>query len=369
MIYKPFKDIQLSALGMGNMRLPSADPKDRDAAILYEGAIPIIHEAYHGGINYFDTAYVYNGGDSEKCVGVAMKDFDRDSFYLATKFHIGVNSNYKEVFETELERLQTDHIDFYLLHCLQDDNIDKYLESGAIEYFLKKKEEGKIRYLGFSTHAGMDTLRRYADHHAWDFAQIQMNYYDWIYGTAKEEYEILTERNIPIVVMEPVRGGVLADLPEEVMEILRAAHPDWNAAKWAFRFVKSFENVRVILSGMSTTDQVKDNLNTFADDEGLTKEEMELVFKAAELFKKRVQVPCTSCRYCCSPCPQSINIPAYLKIYNNWKVEGASAFWGLDDVESEGKPADCLECGACMQHCPQGIDIPTLLKEIAVANA
>lgn len=365
MNYKAFQNIKLSGLGMGNMRLPSTDPKNPSAPIDYSEAFKIIRRAYEAGINYFDTAYIYNNGESEKCLGEAMKIFPRDSFFIATKFSIDSTPDYEAVFEEQLRRLQTDYIDFYLLHCLTDANVDKYLNSGAIEYFLKQKEEGRIRYLGFSSHAGVETLRRFTSHREWDFAQLQINYYDWNYSSAKEEYQILEERNIPIIVMEPVRGGRLADLTPEANAVLKAAHPDWSIASWALKFVKSLPQVQVILSGMSTMEQLEDNLATFADGEGLSGVDREILEKACEMFKSQIQVPCTACRYCCSECPMEINIPEYMKLYNAYKVDGPWALKDASKIESQGKPSDCIGCGACTGHCPQNIEVPKIMEELA----
>lgn len=365
MNYKAFQNIKLSGLGMGNMRLPSTDPKNPSAPIDYPEAFKIIRRAYEAGINYFDTAYIYNNGESEKCLGEAVKIFPRDSFFIATKFNIDSNPDYEAVFEEQLQRLQMDYIDFYLLHCLTDSNVDKYLNSGAIEYFLKQKEEGRIRYLGFSSHAGVETLRRFASHREWDFAQLQINYYDWNYSSAKEEYQILEERNIPIIVMEPVRGGRLADLTPEANAVLKAVHPDWSIASWALKFVKSLPQVQVILSGMSTMEQLEDNLATFADGEGLSGADREILEKACEMFKSQVQVPCTACRYCCSECPMEINIPEYMKLYNAYKVDGPWALSDASKIESQGKPSDCIGCGACTGHCPQNIEVPKIMEELA----
>ena len=362
---KKFQGIELSMLGMGNMRLPSVDSKNPNAPIDHPEAIKLIRRAYDEGINYFDTAYIYNDGDSEKCLGEAMEVFPRDSYYLATKFYIDATTDYEAVFEEQLRRLQTDRIDFYLLHCLTDGNADRYLNSGAIEYFLEQKKKGRISYLGFSSHAGVDTLRRFASHHQWNFAQIQLNYYDWNYASTKEEYRILEERNIPIMVMEPVRGGRLADLTPEANKVLETAHPDWSIASWALRFVKSLPQVQVILSGMSTIGQLDDNLATFADGEGLNETDMETLQKACDMFKNQIQVPCTACRYCCSGCPMEINIPDYLKLYNSYKVDGKWALSGASKIESKGKPADCVGCGACTGHCPQNIDTPKIMTELA----
>ena len=368
MIKKPFRDIELSRLGLGNMRFILSDPDNGNSPIDRPKAHAVIDSAYANGINYFDTAYVYNGGDSERCLGEAMRKYPRDSFYIADKFHMHANPDYGAVFEEQLKRLQTDRIDFYLLHCIMDGNADEYINSGCIEYFLKQKELGRIRYLGFSSHAGTDTLRRFASYRDWDFAQIQLNYYDWFFNTAKEEYEILTERNIPVVVMEPVRGGRLAKLSPEAEAILKNAHPDWSTASWAMRFVKSQPNVQVILSGMNSLDQMNDNLNTFSDDSVLSEADQAVLKEAAECFRAGIVVPCTACRYCTEGCPMQINIPEYLKVYNEWKVSGGRVDMDLyRGVVSEGTPDMCIQCGACAGICPQSIAIPDLLKELADA--
>ena len=365
MIFKPYKNITLSCLGMGNMRLPlvagSNDKSD------YPEAHKILDKALASGINYYDTAHVYNGGDSERCLGEWIKNQDRDKFYVATKFNIGACKDYKGMFEEQLKRLQTDRIDFYLIHCILDGNVDEYINSGAIEYFEEQKKKGRITYLGFSSHASPATLKRFADLRDWDFAQIQLNYYDWLYETTKEEYEILHERNIPIVVMEPVRGGKLADLTPAPAAILKEAHPEWTSASWALRFVKSLPGIQVILSGMSTMDQLLNNLETFDKEEAFTDEDKETLFKAGRALRNDLYVPCTACRYCTDNCPMGINIPEYLKFLNAYKIEGKWGLQGIDKVDSEGAPADCIACGACMGHCPQGIEIPKFMSELAAA--
>ena len=369
MIYKPFQSISLSRLGMGNMRLPSTDPKDPNAPIDHPEAHRVISRAYEHGINYFDTAYVYNKGDSEVCLGEVMPRFPRESYYLATKFNYRSNPDYKAVFEEQLRRLNTDRIDFYLLHCLLAGNIESYLSCGCIDYFLEQKEKGRISYLGFSNHAEPEVLERFADHHAWDFAQLELNYYDWIYGTAEKEYGILAERNIPIMVMEPVRGGLLADLTPETNAILKKAHPDWSIASWAFRFLKGLPGIQVILSGMSDLAQVEDNAATFSKEDALSEEDRKLLFEVCERFHAQVTVPCTGCRYCTEGCPAKINIPEFLKLYNDYRVDGPFVLGRIDKVESEGRPGDCVGCGACTASCPQGIDTPTFLRELAEKTA
>jgi len=363
MIYDKILDAKISKLGMGNMRLPGKAGGAQDE-IDYDKAQEIIDYAMANGINYYDTAWVYNNGKSEEFLGHAMKKFNRQDFQFATKFHIQAESDYKKVFETQLKRMNTDYIDFYLIHCITDGNIDQYFESGAIDYFVEQKKLGKIKYLGFSSHASTENLERFASFRKWDFAQLQINYYDWMYGATKKEYEILEKYNIPCIVMEPVRGGRLAELTPDAEKILKEAHPDWSIASWALRFVQSLPNVKIILSGMSNMDQIKDNVQTFSKENVLTEEEKEILFKACDLFHTQLLIPCTACRYCVAECPMQINIPEYLKIMNNFKVNGPWVLGDLVKVESEGKPNQCVQCGACMNHCPQNIEIPKFITEL-----
>ena len=364
MEYKKFQGIELSRLGMGNMRLPVQ--KDVPGTpIDYVKAQEIIDYAMANGINYFDTAYIYHNGESEKFLGEAMKKYERSSYHLATKYMIQANPDYKAVFEEQLSRLQTNYIDFYLIHGINDQTAKQYIESGSVQYFVEQKEKGRIKYLGFSSHASVKCLEEFASYRDWDFAQIQLNYFDWQNGNTKKEYEILEQRHIPIVVMEPVRGGHLAALTEESEAGLRELHSDWSMAAWAFRFVKSLPQVQVILSGMSTYEQIVENIATFNDNSMLNEEEKEALFKACELFHKQLVVPCTSCRYCCPDCPMEINIPEYLKVYNTYRVEGPWALGRAKGIQSTGKPADCIGCGSCSGRCPQGINIPDIMQKLA----
>lgn len=367
MIYKPFKDISLSRLGMGNMRLPVQADK-AGAPIDRVRAQEIIDYAMANGINYYDSAYVYHSGESEKFLGEAMKKYPRESFYFATKYILSAGPDYKAVFEEQLARLQTDYIDFYLIHAISDGNYMKYIESGSVDYFLEQQKEGKIRYLGFSSHASVEALAKMADHHQWDFAQLQLNYYDWQYSDTAKEYKVLEDRNIPIMVMEPVRGGKLASLSSEAESMLKAAHPDWSMASWAFRWIQRLPQVQVILSGMSNMEQIKNNVATFAEPGALSDEDAELLLKACDVFKNHLNVPCTACRYCCDDCPMKIDIPAYLSLYNKYKTDGEWVLERMSSIESEGKPSDCIGCSACTGHCPQSIKVPDIMSELATLS-
>lgn len=363
MVKRDYKDIKLSYLGLGNMRFHTTDSSG--AHIQYDKAFEVIDKAYESGINYFDTAHVYNNGDSERCVGEALKKYPRDSFYIATKFNINAEKDYKKMFASQLERLQTDHIDFYLVHCILDSNIDEYLNSGLIDFLEEMRAEGKITYLGFSSHASTKTLERFADSHKFDFAQIQLNYYDWYFGNAKSEYEALVKRNIPITVMEPVRGGRLSNLTPDSEAILKKAHPEWSISSWAMRFVKSLPGVQLVLSGMNNLEQLEDNLDTFSTEDVLSEEDQETLKKACELFKTQLTIPCTACKYCVPACPMKINIPEFLKVLNDVKANGDWNIGKANNVESEGLPKDCIGCGACRVQCPQSLNIPYYMEELA----
>ena len=368
MQYKPFKNDSLSCLGMGNMRLPTQG-EGRNAPIDYEKSQEILDYAMAHGINYYDTAHVYNNGQSEATLGKALKRYPRQSFRLATKYNAMAGPDFAGIFEQQLERLQTDYVDFYLMHAVMNqESIHNYLESGAVEYFLEQKEKGRIRNLGFSSHAPVEVLDKFASHHQWDFAQIQLNYLDWTLQDAKGQYECLTSKGIPVVVMEPVRGGRLASLSPAADAMLKAAHPDWSIAAWAFRWLMRLDNVQVILSGMSNMEQIIDNVNTFDNYAPLSDEDAKLLMTACDLFRGEITVPCTACHYCTDDCPMEIDIPAVMSAYNAYKLNPGPM--GLRRVmEMETGPKDCIGCGACARHCPQGIQIPDIMAELAAELA
>ncbi|MDD6022731.1 MAG: aldo/keto reductase [Oscillospiraceae bacterium] len=357
MYTKDYHGEQISVLGMGNMRLPTIG-EGRTAPIDYEKAAEIIDYAMKSGITYYDTAYVYNG--SEVFLGTVLPNYDRSSFKLATKYNAMASSDYKAVFEEQLQRLNTDYIDFYLMHAvMNEDSLKNYLDSGALDYFVEQKRLGRIRKLGFSSHAPIDVLEKMADAYSWDFAQIQLNYLDWTMRDAKGQYEVLTKRGIPVVVMEPVRGGRLASLSPKADAMLKEAHPDWSIASWAFRWLMRLENVQVILSGMSTMEQIMDNVKTFDHMAPLSDEDTELLEKACDLFRGEISVPCTGCRYCTDECPMEIDIPRVMEGYNKYKLDGPMSLGRM-----EAKPSDCIGCGACQKHCPQNIAIPEVMAEL-----
>lgn len=351
----------VSMLGMGNMRLPVLE----DGKLDYEAASAIIDMLYTNGVNYFDTAYVYHHGESESFLGKALKKYPRDSFFVATKYHCLANPDYKAVFEEQLKRLDMDHIDFYLIHAIADNTVDTYLTNGCIEYFKEQKALGRIRHLGFSFHASIDTLRRVLAAENWDFAQIQFNYLDWLAFDAKPQYEIITSKNVPIVVMEPVRGGRLARLTPETEMELKSMHPYRSIPSWAFRFIMGFDNVKVILSGMSTLEQAEDNIVTFRYEDALSAEERSLLLSVCERFKSQITAPCTACKYCVDGCPMEIDIPEMMSTYNKFKLNGKHVLRSFEKLEHSA--LDCIACGACTEHCPQNIDIPSVMAEMTEA--
>lgn len=383
MLYNEFCGEKVSRLGMGNMRLPTTEPR---GPVDREAARRMIEGAYEAGINYFDTAFRYHNGESELVVGEVLSRYPRDSFYLATKLP-GHMMNYRdgklgfqgylsgeeigsiaEIFDSQLERCRVDYFDFYLMHNLADSSFDFYTneELGVIGYLLEQKKAGRIRHLGFSTHARPDTLRRFLDLYpgVFEFCQIQLNYLDWQLQDAKGAYELLTERGIPVIVMEPCRGGSLASLDEEDKAAMKALRPDDSIASWAFRFVAALDNVKVCLSGMTTPEQLADNVKTFSSPAAFTDGERALL---DHVVAKRVDlIPCTGCSYCTEACPMSLNIPRLISMYNEAKYGGSAALtFMLQAMKPEDMPSACIGCGACTSLCPQSIDIPDVMSKYA----
>lgn len=365
MVYKNFKDeVKLSRLGMGNMRLPVRMGEEGEE-INYEAAKAIINNAIKAGVNYFDTAYIYHGGESEVFLGKALKDYPRDSYYVADKFNYQANPDYREQFAQQLERLQMDRIDFYLLHGVQDYFVSEILDCGCISYFDQMKKEGKIRYFGFSFHGTPDALKKMLAVYNWDFVQIQLNYYDWLYEDVKALYEILDTAGIPVMVMEPVHGGMLADLGPKANGILKSAEPENSIASWAMRWVKSLSRVQVILSGMSDVKQLEDNIATISHGNDISAEEEVLIAKAAFILRSNTAVACTKCRYCTPNCPMGLNIPYLLSQYNDAKISGIWRLGNLESVVGDKLPSACIACGSCASHCPQSFDIPMYMAELS----
>ncbi len=358
---------EVSLLGFGCMRFPVIDGDDN--RIDYEKSVEMIDFAYKSGVNYFDTAYGYHGGESEKFVGVALKRYPRESFFLASKmppWFVKEEADIEKIFNNQLERCQVDYFDFYLEHSLNDENYDKLEKYNTYEFLTQKKKEGKIRNLGFSFHGSLECLERILSDHEWDFVQLQYNYLDAETGSAQKEYEMIKKYNLPLIVMEPVRGGALANLCEEANALLKKAEPDKSIASWAIRFAASNESVLTVLSGMSTSEQVEDNIRTMSDFKPLTEDENTLLSEAAKIFKEYFSIPCTKCRYCTKDCPQGIDIPEMLSIWGRYRLEkNAGDFLKrYNNVEKNQRADRCISCRLCESFCPQSIQITDLMNKI-----
>ncbi len=366
MIYSDFQGKKLSQLGFGTMRLPT-----KDGAIDEAQVREMIAYAMENGVNYFDTAWPYHGGESERVVGKILKEYDRDSYYLADKYpgHQILSAGYDpaEIFEAQLEKCGVEYFDFYLLHNVYERSIKTYQDPqwDILNYFKKQKELGRIKHLGFSTHGGVECIKEFLD---WcgddmEFCQIQLNYLDWTLQDAKAKYELITARGIPVWVMEPVRGGALAQLdPPQYARLkeLRKA----SQAEWAFRFLQGLPNFAVTLSGMSNMEQMKENIEIYKESKPLGFGEEAILLDVAEFMKD--SVPCTACRYCCDSCPVGLDIPYLLALYNETKVsKNFNIRMRVDALPEEKRPTACIGCGACAQMCPQNIDIPAAMADFA----
>lgn len=366
MIYTDFKGKQLSQLGFGTMRLPLKEDKTIDEAATLE----MITYGIEHGINYFDTAYPYHGGESERVIGKLLKNFPRDSYYLATKYpghQLSKTYDPAAIFEEQLKKCDVDYFDFYLLHNVQESSIKTYMDPqwGILDYFKEQKRLGRIKHLGFSCHGQVENLKEFLDYcgDAMEFCQIQLNYLDWTLQRGREKCELLARYNIPVWIMEPVRGGKLAKLSEENEAKLKQLRPEASIPSWAFRFLQDIPTVTMILSGMSNMEQVKDNIDTFSDTQPLTIEETALLLEIADELKSAV--PCTTCRYCCDGCPMGLNIPLLLHTYNDIRYSpGVNAAMRLEGLPADKQASACIKCGKCTKSCPQGIPIPQILEEL-----
>ena len=368
MIYNNFKDLKISALGFGTMRLPTIDGKYDN--IDQEKVNEMFDYAIENGVNYFDTAWGYHNGMSEIAVGKSLKRHNRDKFYLATKFpgyDVSNMGKVEEIFEKQIEKCQVEYFDFYLVHNVCEANIEYYLDEsyGTVDYLLKQKENGRIKHLGFSTHANFDNFKRYMDKYGkyMEFCQIQLNYLDYEFQEANKKLDYLKELNIPVIVMEPIRGGRLANLSENEMGEVNKIREGIKAPEFAFRFIQSFDEIFVTLSGMSNFEQAKENIATFSENKNLNQEEFK---KALDLGKKMTTcVPCTSCRYCTEYCPQGLDIPKLLSLYNEQVFSGGGFIvsMNLSSMDESKRPSACISCGACQSVCPQGIKIPEILAD------
>jgi predicted aldo/keto reductase-like oxidoreductase len=362
----------ISLLGFGFMRLPLKEGGSQE--IDTPKGIEMVDYAIQHGVNYFDSAWMYHAGNSELFAGTALSAYDREKFYLATKMplmFLKTKDDVERIFNEQLKKCKVDYFDFYLLHNISRDHLKIAEACKTYEQLEKKKEQGLIRPLGFSIHDRPELLKEVTARYDWDFAQIQLNYLDWEQQQAKEQYEILSGKNIPVNVMEPVRGGALAKLSGKAIEILKAADPAASPASWAIRFAASLPGVQTVLSGMTDLDQVKDNVATLENFKSLNEKEYKVIAEALTAYKASGAVPCTGCRYCMD-CPAGVDIPRVLSVYNNYlanKAENNPMHGFLFDMEYKILGADkqaslCVKCGQCESRCPQHIEISRLMEEI-----
>ena len=373
MYYNRFQDLELSALGMGCMRLPCIDGDDArpDAEAVRE----MVDYAMANGVNYYDTAWGYHGGNSETVLGKALAKYDHKDYYIASKFPGYDLSNFdriEEIFEAQLEKCGVDYFDFYLFHNVCEMNIDKYLddEIGLRDFLVKQKEAGRIKHLGFSCHGTLETMHRFIKKYWRDleFCQIQLNYLDFEFQDARFKVEELNNLGMPIWVMEGLRGGKLAKscLGAEIM--LAKSNPDWTPANWAFAFLESVPGVTVILSGMSDLEQMKQNIEFFSEKRAISDDDIATLLTAAHFDvtgKNSGTVPCTACKYCTTHCPQELDIPRLLSLYNEhaYSEGGFIAPMALAAIDRDKLPSACIGCGSCAKVCPQQIDIPGTMKK------
>lgn len=354
--------VDVSALGFGIMRLPQIDGKvDRDKAF------EMINYAYENGVNYFDTAENYLSGESESVLGEAVRSY-RDKINIATKvgiWHIkdGIQ-DVEELIKGQLKRLNTDYIDFYMIHALTDKRWETFREIGIVDFFEEKKRQGIIKHYGFSYHGTSALFNKIISEYDWEFAQIQMNYIDVNMQAGINGLQNADSKGLGTIIMEPLRGGQLInDLGSEMKNVLLKANPSKTLAQWGFEFLFNRSDVDIVLSGMNHIDQVKENIKIASNASYgmLLADEMEALSRVSELYKKLIKVPCTSCRYC-RICPQEISIPNIFTHYNNAvTMDFQNSKKSFERVKESIN--NCLECGKCVEVCPQGIDIPKVLRE------
>ena len=372
MLYSDFNGLKISKLGLGMMRLP----QNNEGKIDFQRAAEMIELAFKGGINYFDTAYKYHDGESEIFVGEVLSNYPRDSYFLADKLPAWI-CNTKEdaeaIFAEQLKRCKTEYFDFYLLHSVDESSWPTIEKLDLVNYVKSLKEKGFVKHLGLSVHCEPALLEEIFSKHSdvLEFVQIQLNYLDWDYINAKELYNIARKYNKPVIVMEPLRGGTLANIPsEKAVKILEDATkdsgmPPCSNASYGLRYLRQLEGVMITLSGMSTEEQLSENIDIMSGAD-LTDKELDALSEAAKQLCEDLLVPCTGCNYCYE-CPAKINIPAIFKQYNESAVKSFTYIWdSLEELYNKLGPnaEDCLKCGNCEANCPQKIKIIDTLQEV-----
>ena len=362
---------KISLLGLGAMRFPLAPSGEVDEA----EAIRMIRHAIDSGINYLDTAYTYHGSKSESILGRALKDGYRERTFIADKLPIWLvekESDVRRIFEEQLQRLDTGFIDFYLIHCIDHEGWEITRNCRVLPILDELKAEGKIGHIGFSYHDDLSLFKEVIDAYPWDLCQIQLNYVDTEFQAGLAGLHYAGQRGIPVVIMEPLKGGRLTDgVPPVIQKVWDEAPVRRTPAEWAFKWVASHPEVITILSGMSSMEQLEQNLALFSrgDLSVLTDPELASIEQAADLYHQLIQYPCTECRYC-MPCPGGVNIPRLIRYYNDWcayehnpKLKEEYLTW----QDKSEHASNCVKCGACESHCPQHLPIMMIMEEIVSA--
>lgn len=360
-------DQEISLLGLGTMRLPVKN--NEKGAIDKEAAAAIFDYALSHGVNYIDTAYMYHNGNAEGFTGEVLSQYDRRRYLLATKMPAWLSrseAGVERIFEEQLKRLKTDYFDFYLCHNLNIPYYPYFKKYKVLEYLARKKEEGIIKHLGFSFHDTPEVRKGYLADFDWEFGQIQLNYLDWDMQRAKEQYQLLAAKKLPVIVMEPLRGGALATLAPDAVAHLKSAQPGKTPASLGLRFAAQLPEVMTVLSGMSSLEQLKENIETMNHFAPLSQGEQKDLAIAIELYKKNKMIPCTACRYC-DGCPQGVDIAALFEINNHYRLGGSTWTYVQEygNIPASAHEDNCTVCGKCVEKCPQGLDIPALLAETA----
>ena len=362
---RKYRDIEVPLLALGCMRLPmrndEIDQQELDRMVDY---------CMEHGANYFDTAYMYVDSKSEFAIGKSLKRYKREDFILADKspiYKMKTREDVRKIFEEQLKKCQVEYFDFYMCHNINKNTVDTYRNVAMYDELVKLKKEGKIKYLGFSFHGTPDILREVVKEHKWDFAQLQINYLDWDVVKAKEQYDIVQAEGIPVIVMEPLRGGGLVNLSDKALAKLKEHYPDTTPASFGLRWAASRKNVVTVLSGMSNLQQVKENIQTFIDYKEMTEDEIKVADEISKIIQSQGEINCTACKYCMEVCPRGINIPAAFALYNQYKVSKSKMSFTMyyDTLSEAEQPDACIKCGLCSKNCPQNLDIPALLTKIA----
>ncbi len=361
----------MKKLAFGLMRLPLTD-KDDYSKVDMDTTRAMIDRYLSQGFTYFDTAYVYHGGMSESVFGqLVAQRYPRDSFEITTKmpiFMINDAQEYPKIFAEQLERCKVEYFDNYLLHSLGKATYENVQKMHGFEFISRMKSDGKIKKIGFSYHDDASTLDHIlTDHPETELVQLQLNYIDWEDAgiQSKACYDVCVAHGVEVMVMEPLKGGALANLPEKAEELLKKHSPDMSAASWGIRFAASLENVKGVLSGMSTPEQLEDNMSYMTDFKPLTPDEYAVIDDVVGIIRASIAIPCTACKYCIDGCPENIAIPEYFALFNNQKQFGKLATHTVtfsNIALKRGKPSDCIECGQCEEHCPQHLPIIDNLK-------